>query len=117
MFGKCFTVDVEKLKQTGEEVWTYDSDAPPQVFLKLLRWVFPTDLNESDRKEFPEGKAESVGLRVSAETFEEAFIKLANLVLEKFGDCCKECGKWRKEDDRVKAWMKCGICAYRSPSL
>ena len=30
-------------------------------------------------------------------------------------DVCPECGKSRREDDRVKAGMKCGFCAYGLP--
>ena len=75
----------------------------PAELLKIMFW-----------KDCPEEISDFSAITCTAPTLEEAVIKLAEAVLERYGGICSHCEEWCC-DDRVKTRMKCGPCNYGYP--
>ncbi len=121
VFRSCFFVEPIKLDPvTKEEIAFVDADKAENfvvgVNVEFGPWIKPEKIPDTKGAFDPYGDiATHTHLDCSAPTFEEAVMKLAELMLKEYGGRCLECGEWRKDDDRVKGGMKCGLCAYGWP--
>lgn len=86
-FRECLSIDVVKVNPKTERV----EDDPrkntaTRVWLECGPWVRPRELPKEERKYHRQGMAShDIDLDCGGTTFEEAIVKLANLVIKRYG--------------------------------
>ncbi len=86
IFHGCLSVEVIKVNPDTEKISDDETENTAiRVWLECGPWCGPDQLTDEERKDFPFGlPSHDIELDCGAPTFEQAIIKLANLVLKKY---------------------------------
>ncbi len=86
VFFRCLSIEVVRVNSNTEKIDDDEAkNTDTRVWLECGPWCGPEQLTDEERKDFPFGlPSHDIELDCGAPTFEQAIIKLANLVLKKY---------------------------------